>query len=150
MGKHVNGKHPATSIAPFLVHQPSGQPAGHRSPPTPSRQTTRRPLTSSVWDVCAVEGCAFLPVENEWIPQQVHRGESVPTQSWQDEVQKTAHPALRNASRESWLSLRGPNAKKAVTKYNLRPIIKLSQQSPFVNGFENWTGNNLLSVFHSR
>lgn len=50
--------------------------------------------TSSVWDVCAVKSGAFLPVENVWVPQQVHGAESVSTHNREDEVQEHAHPSL--------------------------------------------------------
>lgn len=69
-------------------------------PLPPSLSPSHHPLTSSVWDVCAVKGNAFPPVENEWVLQQVHRGESVSTQSWEDEVQKAAHPSLQIRPRE--------------------------------------------------
>lgn len=53
------------------------------------------PLTSSVRDVSAVESCAFLPVENVRVLQQVQRGESVSSQRWEGKIQKAAHPFLQ-------------------------------------------------------
>ena len=52
-------------------------------------------LTSSVWNVSAVESWSFPPVENVWVLQQVQRGKSVTSQRWEDEVQKTAHAFLQ-------------------------------------------------------
>lgn len=62
-------------------------------------------VTSSVWDVCAVESGAFLPVENVWVLQQVHGAESVSTQKRQDEVQGADHPAnssVHDLARRTW------------------------------------------------
>lgn len=77
---------------PLLLTDDQLHPSGFRVPVTN--------LTSSVRDVFAVKGCAFPPVENLGVLQQVHRGESVSTQSWEDEVQKTAHPSLQIRSSE--------------------------------------------------
>lgn len=100
------------------------------------------PLTSSVWDVCAVKGCAFPPVENEGVLQQVQRGESVSAQSWEDEVQKTAHASLQIRPVSSWLSLgRIPPESRATTviKQNWQTGVSLSL-----------TQDKLISVFLAR
>lgn len=77
--------------------------------------------------MCAVKGRAFPPVENEGVLQQVHRGERVSTQSWEDEVQIAAHPLPANNMPSELLneSVHDPNRDQTSKCVLQQKIIKI-------------------------